>query len=98
MDVRPPGGAAERVVTFVTREGCHLCEEALLEIERARREVPFRLETIDLAERPDLEAVYGERIPFLLVDGTPAFKYRLAAKDLVRKLRARTAPPGTEGA
>jgi hypothetical protein len=100
MDARQSdGGSADRVVTFVTREGCHLCEAALVEVERARREFPFRLEILDLAERPDLEPAFGERIPFLLIDGVPAFKYRLLAGDLVRKLRSGPAGnPGTGGA
>ena len=93
----PPRESASHddpVVTFITREGCHLCDDALAEVGRAAREIPFRLTTIDLRESPELEPLYGTKIPFVLIDGKPAFKYRLTAEELVQAIKRRVRDRG----
>ncbi len=49
---------------FLTRQGCHLCEDAL----RLLRGVP--LEMIDIDADPELLEQYDERVPVLLDGGT----------------------------
>lgn len=75
-------------VTVFTRENCHLCEEALSTIRRVAGEVgrPVDLETVDVDEDADLRERYGERVPYVLVDGRPAFKFRVDEADLRRRL------------
>jgi len=76
-------------VTLYTRAGCHLCEDARCEIEAARRRVAFELEELDIDADPELQRLYNEEVPVIAIDGRKAFKYRVAAEELVRKLAAR---------
>ncbi|PSP57996.1 thioredoxin family protein [Halobacteriales archaeon QH_8_67_36] len=75
-------------VTVYTRENCHLCEEAIATIERVAEEedVAVELELVDVDTDADLREAYGERVPYVLLDGSPAFKYRVDERRLRRKL------------
>jgi glutaredoxin len=80
----------EVTVTVYSREDCHLCEEALETIERVASGVERHVEIreVDVDDDPELAAEYGERVPYVLVDGRPAFKFRVDAEELARRLRA----------
>jgi glutaredoxin len=54
-------------VQLVSRDGCHLCEDAEQRLQG--RAIPF--ERLDVDARPDLHAEYDKRVPVLLVDGAP---------------------------
>jgi len=84
-----PDAEVAHVVVY-TREDCHLCDEAIETIERVADAVarPVDLETVDVDADPDLRERYGERVPYVTVDGRPAFKYRVDADDLRATLTA----------
>ncbi len=75
-------------VTVYTRENCHLCEEAIDTIERVAEEegVAVDLELVDVDTDSELREEYGERVPYVLLDGSPAFKYRVDEFRLRQKL------------
>lgn len=76
----PPEADSDPVqITVYTRENCHLCEEAIDTIERVAASLsrPIDLETVDVDADPDLREQYGERVPYVTVDGRPRFKYRV---------------------
>ena len=75
-------------VTVYSREECHLCEEALETVRRVAANAPRRVdvETVDVDGDPDLRTEYGERVPYVLVDGRPAFKFRVDATGLRERL------------
>jgi glutaredoxin len=50
-------------ITLYTRPGCHLCEEALDLLRQAGRGQDVRITTVNVDERPELAARYGERVP-----------------------------------
>jgi len=52
-----------------TKAGCHLCEDALGELNRLQARQPHELELVDISDDPDLVQRYGERIPVLEVAG-----------------------------
>ena len=58
-------------LTFVTRNGCGLCEAALEELHAFLESAgpalrkPVRLNVVDLAEYPELETTYGSRVPVI---------------------------------
>ena len=56
-------------VKLYTKPGCHLCADALAELQRLQRSRPFALEVVNITAEPGLMQVYGERIPVLDVDG-----------------------------
>ena len=76
-------------VTVYTREDCHLCEEAIETIERVADDegVAIELALIDVDEDPELREEYGERVPYVFVDRSPAFKYRVTERQLREKLQ-----------
>jgi glutaredoxin len=82
----PNGGSGSRVVVY-SRADCCLCEEALAEVERARHQRSFALEVVDVDRDPDLAARFGHEVPVVEVDGRKAFKFRLTAEQLLRRLR-----------
>jgi len=79
-----------RKVTLYTRQGCHLCDEAKRAIDSARRRGVFDYEEFDIDSDPELRQLYNEEVPVIAIDGRKAFKYRLTAEELMKKLEARS--------
>lgn len=77
-------------VTVYTRADCHLCDDAVETIERVADEedVAIDLSEVDVDEDPALREEYGDRVPYVLLDGRPAFKYRVDPVAARSKLRA----------
>ncbi|UGS37408.1 glutaredoxin family protein [Capillimicrobium parvum] len=57
------------VVTLYGRPGCHLCEEALVVVQRARARVAFELVEVDIEGDDELFRRMLERIPVVTIDG-----------------------------
>ena len=74
-------------VVLYTKPGCHLCDDAKREIERAGARDAYTFEEVNILSDPDLQRRYGTEIPVVLIDGTHAFKYALTAEDFRRALR-----------
>jgi glutaredoxin len=75
-------------ITLFTREGCHLCDDALGALERVRRERHFDLEVVDLDDGapPDKRAAYDWEVPVIELDGRKIMKYHVDEARLVRLL------------
>jgi hypothetical protein len=78
----------ETVLTLITRRDCPLCEEMEEVVRRVTESLPARVEVRNVDDDQDLRTAFGEHVPVLLVDGRKAFKYRLTAAQLERRLRA----------
>jgi len=65
-------------VTVYSREECHLCEELLSTIRTVAADVsvPVTVSVVDVDGNPALREEYGDRVPYVFVDGSPTFKYR----------------------
>ena len=72
-----------------TRAGCHLCEEAKRVIEAARGRADFDYQEVDIDGDEDLRRRYNDEVPVIAINGAKAFKYRVEAKELLKKLEAR---------
>lgn len=77
-------------VTVYTRENCHLCADALATVREVAASVPIdvAINEVDVDTDPELAATYGERVPYVLVNGHPRFKYRVDETELRRRLTA----------
>jgi glutaredoxin len=62
-----------RVVLY-GRPGCHLCEDALVVLERVRGRTPFTLEQVDIESDDALFTRYLERIPVVTIDKREMFE------------------------
>jgi len=51
------------------KPGCHLCEQAEMELGRLRRHYPHELQLMDISTDPELLRRYGESIPVLVIGG-----------------------------
>ncbi len=79
-------------ITIYTRKDCSLCVAARETVERVAADagVDIDLDMVDVDEDPDLAAEYGERVPYVFVDGHPSFKYEVDERELRLKLRSAT--------
>jgi hypothetical protein len=55
-------------------------------LTQVQRNIPFDLEEIDISTDLELNTRFGQEIPVLFVNGRKAFKYRLTADELRRRL------------
>lgn len=69
-----------------SRADCCLCEEMKAVIRQVAAKVPLELEEIDVDGSADLRDRFGAEVPVLFIDGRKAFKYRLSAQRLERRL------------
>jgi glutaredoxin len=56
-------------ITFYTRPGCHLCDEARASIEQVCGELGESYAEVSIAGDPDLERRFGHEVPVTFVDG-----------------------------
>lgn len=83
-------------MTLLTRPGCHLCDYAREALGRVATATGERWVEVNVADDPDWEAEYGDRIPVLLLDGREYDYFRVDEARLMRDLAA--SPPGGAGA
>lgn len=56
-------------VTLITREGCHLCDDASLLLRELRDELGFGYDELDVDADHDRRNEYSDRVPVILIDG-----------------------------
>ncbi len=61
-------------VVLYGRPGCHLCEDALANIERVGERVHFTLTQLDIERDDVLLLRFLERIPVVTIDGEEKFE------------------------
>ncbi len=71
-------------VTFYTKAGCHLCEEARDMLDDIAAQIEYDLREIDIRSDPALFAEYRYRIPVIIVNATHSIEGRIEYSDLVR--------------
>lgn len=71
-------------VVLVTRQGCHLCDQALALLRELGQEP--ELADVDADER--LHDLYDWRVPVVLVDGRVVAEGKIDRSALARALRA----------
>ena len=74
-------------LTLYSRPGCHLCDDMRVVVDRVADELGWSVDKVDITGDAALEAQFGSEIPVLLVNGRKAFKYRVEAGELRRRLR-----------
>ena len=73
-------------VTLYSRPGCCLCDDMKAILAAVQADTAFTVTEIDISTQPKLEARFGQDIPVLFINGRKAFKYRLTAGALRRRL------------
>ena len=70
-----------------SRSDCCLCDEMKAVIAQVAATIPFEMEEIDIDPSAELVRQFGDHVPVLFINGHKAFKYRVTAAELTRKLR-----------
>jgi glutaredoxin len=70
-----------------TRDGCHLCEDAIALLHRHG----LKPETVDIDADPDLRERYNVCVPVVVIDGRERFRGRVDER-LLRRLLAAERP------
>jgi glutaredoxin len=71
-------------VTFYTKAGCHLCEQARAMLDEIAAEIDHELTEIDIRSNLALFEQYRYRIPVIIVNTTHVVEGRIEYSDLVR--------------
>jgi glutaredoxin len=79
--------AGPRDVTFYTRHGCHLCEEAKAAIVPILGECGATLREVNIDEDAVLRERYGWDVPVIFIGAHKAAKHRVNVEQLRRQLR-----------
>ncbi|MGA9406884.1 MAG: glutaredoxin family protein [Bacteroidota bacterium] len=78
-----------KTVTLISKDNCHLCEEAKEVLVQAQSKFAFTLEEKKIAQgSPEFE-MYYERIPVILIDGEFAFQYRVSELQFLKLLQTK---------
>ena len=86
---RRRGQRATAVVTLVTREGCHLCEQAAPVVAREARRAGAVFEERDVDAVSEDRAAYGDKVPVVLLDDVEHCYWQVDPEALRAALRAR---------
>jgi len=70
-------------VTFYTKAGCHLCDDAREMLEEIASERTYNLTEIDIRSDMALFEQYRYRIPVIIVDETHIVEGRIDYNDLL---------------
>jgi len=71
-------------VTFYTKAGCHLCEEARDMLEDVAAQAEYELTEIDIRGNSDIFEQYRYRIPVIIINDKPLLEGRIQYADLAR--------------
>lgn len=78
-----------RTVELLSREGCHLCDDARRLVERVTAETGTSWTETDVDRVPALQAEYGDLVPVVRVDGKELGHWRIDEATLRRALTRR---------
>jgi glutaredoxin len=74
-------------VVLVTRDGCHLCEQAAPVVAREAARAGAAYAERDVDASPEDLAAYGEKVPVVLLDGVEHAYWQVDARALRAALR-----------
>lgn len=86
MTAGPGPTGAVPGVTLLTRDGCHLCDEARTAVVQAATATGAGWVETDVDTDPELRAEYGDRVPVVLVGGVEHAHFRVDAERLIAAL------------
>lgn len=76
-------------VTFYTKAGCHLCEEARDMLEDIAAQTTYELTEIDIRGNPAIFEQYRYRIPVIIINGETTIEGRIEFRDLAKAFQLR---------
>ena len=83
------GNPTPSQVTFYTKAGCHLCDEARDMLDDIAAERPYELTEIDIRSNPNIFEQYRYRIPVIIIDNETTVEGRIEFRDLAKAFHLR---------
>lgn len=83
----PSPSSSDVRVVYLTRPGCHLCEEALPIVRAEADRAGSAVDVHDIDTDPDLRAAWDHDVPVVIVDGAVHARYRVDPAALRAALR-----------
>ena len=80
---------AQPQVTFYTKAGCHLCEEARDMLDDIAAQLDYELTEIDIRSNSELFETYRYRIPVIIVNNEAVIEGRIEYRDLAKVFQLR---------
>ena len=77
-------------VTLISRDGCHLCEDAEAVLDRI---LPGQWSRVDVDSDVGLARDYGDRVPVVLLDGAEHGYWRVEEARLLRDMARQPGEP-----
>ncbi len=78
-----------RVITVYSKEGCHLCEDAIAGLQAMRGQLEFQIEELDITSEDSLHRAYFDRIPVISLEGEEICEYFLQEALVRERLESR---------
>lgn len=75
---------ATLAVTFYTKAGCHLCEDARELLEEIAADTAYTLTEIDIRSDPAVFELYRYRIPVIIINAETLLEGWIEAEELAR--------------
>lgn len=73
-------------IKILSKQDCHLCEEAKETIRRVTKRLPIEVEVIDIEKDPELFNQYRNDIPVIFLNDHKVFKHRVDESKLKKLL------------
>ena len=73
-------------IQIYTRKDCCLCDEMKAAVREVAGGISLGVEEIDVDSTAELMERYGSEVPVLFVNGRKAFKHRVTAAELKKRL------------
>lgn len=87
--------ALQAELTLITRQGCHLCEEAANDLAKVvamfsalNPDKPYVVEVLDVDSDSSLKERYSEEVPVLLLNGEQIAFFRIDVDRVLARLEA----------
>ena len=77
-----PKEPASPQVTFYTKAGCHLCEEARDMLDDIAAQTEYELTEVDIRTNSDIFEQYRYRIPVIIINNDTLLEGRIEYRDL----------------
>jgi len=74
-------------ITIYSKPDCHLCDRAKEVLDRCRQQIAFEIEVVDISQKPELLARYGQDIPVILLDGQEIARHFVRERKLLELLK-----------
>ena len=87
LELQTVGNQANIEVTFYTKAGCHLCEEARELLEEQAEQTEYTLTEVDIRSDLVVFELYRYRIPVILINQETLLEGRIDAQELANAFR-----------